>query len=374
MALVALVASLVLAAAFFDLSWDGLWYHQTAVYQMAHGWNPLRDPMHRFTPHLQDWLRHYAKGPWYVALALFETTHSIEWAKAAPWAAMTAVLFSVFAASLDFGMNKRTAAVVAALVSLNPVVVCELASYYVDGLLVSFLACSIAAMFRWFKRPNLLVATIAIVSAILCINSKFTGLVYLCFFCAAGGIYVLVKRRDLLLKYSAIQIISLVLGIFVFGYNPYVTNTVHRGHPFYPLMGTAAWPSHGQQGRDPVELYETPKNMKGRSRFVRFFYALFSHPGPQTFVNGENAILMRPFGIDWNDITVFRFHETRISGFGPLFSGALVIGLLLLPVALARRRIPRVIVILFAGTIISSLLISFCCGSGASEFCEVRLD
>jgi hypothetical protein len=69
-ALVVLGVSLFLSAAFFDLSWDGLWYHQTAVYQMAHGWNPLHDPLHRFAPSIQDSLRHYAKGPWYVALVL----------------------------------------------------------------------------------------------------------------------------------------------------------------------------------------------------------------------------------------------------------------------------------------------------------------
>ncbi len=36
--------SFLLAGAFYDMSWDGLWYHQTAVYQMAHGWDPLSDP------------------------------------------------------------------------------------------------------------------------------------------------------------------------------------------------------------------------------------------------------------------------------------------------------------------------------------------
>jgi hypothetical protein len=357
-ALGVMAISLLLAAAFFDMSWDGLWYHQTAIYQMAHGWNPLSDPMHGFTPHLQDWLRHYAKGPWYVDLALFQTTGNIEWAKAAPWMAMTAMFFAVFAASIDFGMKSLTAAVIATLVSLNPVVVCQLASFLVDCLLVSFLACFVAAMFRWFKRPNLLVNVVVIVSAILCINAKFTGLVYLCFACAAFGIYVLIKRRDLLFKYAAIQIVSLMLGIFLFGYNSYVTNTVHRGHPFYPLMGTTAWPSHAQQGRDPVELYETPKNMVGRNRYIRFFYALFSHPGPQVFMNGEDAILMWPFNIRWEDVTVFRFHEVRLSGFGPLFSGAFIIGILLLPVVLIQPGIQRVIVILFVGTIIISLSIS----------------
>ena len=48
-----LILALFLAASFFDMSWDGLWYHQTAVYQMSHGWNPIYDPMHSFVPHGQ---------------------------------------------------------------------------------------------------------------------------------------------------------------------------------------------------------------------------------------------------------------------------------------------------------------------------------
>ncbi len=105
MVVVAAIA-LFLAKSFFDMSWDGLWYHQTAVYQMSHGWNPLSDPLHSFAPHLQDWLRYYAKGPWYIALALFETTRDIEMAKAAPWLAIVATFFAVLAASIDSGISR----------------------------------------------------------------------------------------------------------------------------------------------------------------------------------------------------------------------------------------------------------------------------
>ena len=350
--------ALFLASAFFDMSWDGLWYHQTAVYQMSHGWNPLYDPMHNFAPHLQDWVRYYAKGPWYVALALFETTHNIEMAKAAPWIALMATSFAVFAVAIDFGMRWYKAALIAALVSFNPVVTCQLASYLVDGLLISFLACFIAAMFRWFQRPSLLVLMIAMMSAILCINAKFTGLVYLCFFVAAGGLYILIKRRDLLWRYITIQFVSILMGMVVFGYNPYVTKTIHRGHPFYPMLGTAAYPSLSQRGQDLIELYETPHNMVGRSRFVRFGYAIFSHPGPQTFLNGEDACLMWPFNARWEDVDVFRFHEVRISGFGPFFSGAFLIGLFLLGTAMVRPGISREIVILLSTAIILSVLVS----------------
>jgi hypothetical protein len=356
--LVVLAIALFLAKSFFDMSWDGLWYHQTAVYQMSHGWNPIYDPLHSFSSHLQDWLRFYAKGPWYIALALFETTHNIEMAKAAPWLALVATFSVVFAVSIDFGMSRSKAAIIAALVSLNPVVICQLASYLVDGLLISFLACFIAAMLSWFRHRNVQALMIAMIAAILCINTKLTGLVYICFFIAAGGLYVLIMRRDLLWRYAAIQVTFIVIGTAVFGYNPYVTNTIHRGHPFYPMLGTTAYPSLSQRGYDMIEIFETPHNMTGRNRFVRFAYSIFGHPGPQAFYNGENATLMWPFNIRWEDVSVFRFHEVRISGFGPLFSGALLIGLLLLVIAIVKIGKPSELYILFIATIILSLLVS----------------
>lgn len=356
-ALAVLGVSLILSAAFFDLSWDGLWYHQTAVYQMAHGWNPLRDPLHRFAPSLQDSLRHYAKGPWYVALALFQTAPHIEWAKPAPWMALAATFLAVAAAALDFGMRRRTAAVIAALVALNPVVVCQLASYLVDGLLISFLACYVAAVLRCFRRPSFLVHAVALTSAVLCINTKITGLVYLCFFCAAGGVYLLIRQRRLLPRYAAVQLASIALGVGVFGFNPYVTNMVDRGHPFYPWMGTAAYPSYGQRGQDPNERVETPKNMVGRNRLVRFAYGLFGRPGSQPFFGGADAHLMWPFDVGWKDFDIFYFHEVRISGFGPLFSGAFLIAVVLLAAAMVRPGLPREVVVLFVGVVIASLLV-----------------
>ena len=64
---------------------DGERYDQTAVYEMAAGWNPLRDPMHNFGRHTWNlWVLHYAKGPGYVALAIYAATGSIEVARPLP--------------------------------------------------------------------------------------------------------------------------------------------------------------------------------------------------------------------------------------------------------------------------------------------------
>ncbi len=350
--------SFLLAGAFYDMSWDGLWYHQTAVFQMAHGWDPLSDPMRSFVPHLQDWVRHYAKGPWYVALGFYALTGDIEVAKAAPWIALAAVFSAVMAASGDCGLRRRPGILVAALVSLNPVTVFELASYLVDGLMISFLGCFAAALFRWFRRPSPLVFWVMSASAFLCINTKFTGLVYLCFAAAAGGLYVIIVRRDLFVRYVTIQSALLLLGVLVFGFNPYVTNTIHRGHPFYPLMGTAEYPSHSEQGEDAIERWETPHNMLGRSRFFRLGYALFGRPGAQPFYPGENASLMVPFDVGRKDFEIYYFHDVRISGFGPLFSGAFLVSLALMVIAMLRPGFPRLALLLVGGTIILSLLIS----------------
>jgi hypothetical protein len=356
-ALAILGVSLLLSAAFFDMSWDGLWYHQTAIYQMARGWNPLRNPMHAFLPSLQDYVRFYAKGPWYVSLAIFQTARHIEWAKPAPWMALAASFLVVMAAALEFGMRRRTAVVIAALVALNPVVLCELASYLVDGLLISFMACYVAAVAVSFRRPSLQIHLVAAASMFLCINTKFSAIVFLCFFCAAGGLYLLFRQRRLLLRYTAVQLATVLLGVGLFGFNPYVTNTIHRGHPFYPWLGTAAYPSYVQRGRDPNEMYETPKNMVGRNRMVRFAYGMFGRPGAQPFFGGNDARLMWPFDVRWKDFQIFYFHEVRISGFGPLFSGAFLIALVLLAAALVRPGLPREVVILLTGAVVASLLV-----------------
>jgi len=45
---------------------------------------------------------------------------------------------AVFAAGLDWGLRRRHAAAIALVVSLNPVVMSELTTYMVDGILMDF--------------------------------------------------------------------------------------------------------------------------------------------------------------------------------------------------------------------------------------------
>ena len=353
-----IAGGLALAATFVDLSWDGQWYHQTAVYEMAAGWNPLGDPMHAFGRHSWNlWVLHYAKGPWYVALALYTATGSIEAAKATSAIAPAIALLVVLAAALDLGLERRWAILVALLTALNPVTTCGIVTYQVDGILVSLMACTVASGVCVLRRPHWLSALVVFVSAILCMNTKFTGLVYLCFFFLAGGLYCLWRRRDLALRYASLVVAVLVVGTVVLGFNPYVTNTVHRGHPFYPMQGSAAHPGLADRGRDPIELYETPRNMIGRGRMLRLAYGVFGKPGTPPYVT-KDAEFMWPFAATWRTFGLYYFHDVRIGGFGPLFSGALLLALALAAAGCARRVLPPSLVLLIGGAILASLLVS----------------
>jgi hypothetical protein len=355
----ALIAvSLAASAWYFDLSWDGQWYHQTAIYAIAQDWNPLADPMRDFTEHLKLAVRHYAKGPWYVAAAIYQTTGGIEWGKCPTILAWIAMGLAVMGASLDWGLSRQRSATLAALAVLNPAVVSELTTYMVDGIMMGFLTVVAAAVFSGLRRPRLDVLLAGLLAAIISINAKFTGLVFLCFVLAAGWLWCAIRRRDYLLRYTGLALLAGFLGIIVFGYNPYVTNVRNVEHPFYPVLGTTRFPSLTQLGREGIELHETPKNLMGRSRLYRLAYATFGRPGNQPYHKEPNATLMWPFTARPADLFYYRYHETRVAGFGPFFSGALLLSLGLGISTMFQRGPARWVMGLAAATILSSLLIS----------------
>jgi len=350
--------ALSLSAFYYDLSWDGQWYHQTAILAIARDWNPLADPMHPFASNLKLWVRHYAKGPWYMAAAIYDTTGHIELGKCINWLALAAMFLAVLAACLDGGLRRSRAIGIATIVAINPVVMSEVTTYLVDGIMISFLVVAAAAVFSGLRLPGMAIVVTGVAASIVAINAKFTGLVFLCFVYAAAGLWCLCRQREQLLSRIGRAVAAILLGACVWGFNPYVTNTLHVQQPFYPVLGSAKYPSLTQQGRQVIELYETPKNMVGRSRLVRFGYAIFGRPGNQPYQKGPNASLMWPFTARLGDLYAYKYHETRVAGFGPFFSGCLLLSLSLGVWLLIPRSPLRWALLLPSGAIVASLLIS----------------
>jgi hypothetical protein len=354
--------SLVLSAPFYDFSWDGQWYHQSGIIGIARDANPVYDPMGSFAhtlPHSQIYLRHYAKGPWYAAATIFAATGRIELGKCINWLILMAAFLGTLAACLDGGFRRSRALGIAAVVVVNPVALSELTTFLVDGVMVSALVLTVVATISALRRPRPAVVGTAVAASIVCINAKFNGLVYLCFALAAVGLWCLFKARQSLARLACISAAMLVLGTCVWGYNPYITNTLYRQQPFYPILGSANYPSLTQQGNDGNERFETPKNMVGRNPAIRFLYAIFSRPGNQPYREGKVALLMWPFTARPHDLYAYSFQDPRVSALGPYYSGCLVLsfalGVWLLFTSDASSRWMQA---LAAATIVASLLIS----------------
>src|SRR5208282_2295460 len=236
-------ASAWISRAFYDVSFDGQAYHQEGVYQLAHGWNPL------FTRYISPIsidqnvkLIHFTKGPWIIAAAMYRLTGRIETGKFANLL-LVAAAFSM-ALAVFTGLRTKLSAwpvAMAALVAANPVALCQLFTFYVDGQMASLLACLAALGFLSVADGNPWVNLLLLETAVLIIQVKFTGLVYVTIL-FAGFIALLGWQKRPLRKPVYVAVLALELGTLVFGMNPYVFNTLENGHPFYPFFGRGDFP------------------------------------------------------------------------------------------------------------------------------------
>jgi hypothetical protein len=360
--LVLVAGSLLISAFFYDLSFDGQWYHESGVIDIARNWNPLHDPMTTFASNQGDratCLRYYAKGPWYDEATIFAASGKIELGKCINWLMLAAAFLGTLGAGLSGGWRRGRAFAIAAVVAMNPVAMSEATSYMVDSVMVSSLILAIVATITGLRRPSPAVIAAGVAAAIVCINSKFNGLIYLCFMLAAVMVWCFFKARGRLVRVTYVAGGTLVLGACVWGYNPYVTNTVYMQQPFYPILGSAKHPSEVQQGHDGNEKYETPKNMVGRALPIRFFYSVFSRPSNPPYRDGKVAVLMWPFTARPYDLYAYTFHDPRVAGLGPWFSGCLVLAFALgVWLLIKLDASSRWLLALTAATIIASLLLS----------------
>ncbi len=350
--------SLLTASAFYDFSWDGLWYHHASIHFLQEGWNPFYQPDFEFKGCLETSVLHFAKGPWYISANIFSTFGNFEASKGINIVVMFAVYFLVYSTAREYQISSRKSHLISALIVLNPVMINELFSFLVDQLLISYLIIYVAAFIKWFKDKSIMSISLAACAAICLINIKFTGLI----FCAIASFFILVYlaiHYRYLIKHAIIgQAIAFVFGVLVFGYNPYVTNTVNWGHPLYPIINPGIEENAEEKAKNDMnEKHETPKNMVGKSTAYRFFFATFSRPGNAPFNNEKDAELMYPFMSNPSDWSVYRFHEARVSGFGPYFSGILLLSLILsIIISLKHKRYLIVLFLVSSGILFSIFL------------------
>lgn len=345
--------SLLIANYFYDVSYDGQAYHQEAIIQLKEGWNPYRQQLPDDV-NQAIWVNHYAKGMETIQACIYSTFDDIELGKSINimlWIASICIVLGLLQAFQSVG--SKTALLLSFLLASSTVVFNQLITFYVDGALSSCLLVLISLGVFIFLEEKLrsyhLLLIVFLVA--LMFNIKFTGIFYAGYFLA--GLCVLLaffKRWTELRSLMVISVAGAFVGLLI-GYNPYITNMIGFDHPLYPLMGP-----------DPADIMEinTPGWFMDKSEIECFFISLFAHTENRYPWFQDPIPLKIPFSIDKTDIVNASRVDTRLAGFGPFFSGILLVSLVFGGMLVATRQMGRLAVcgVLFLlALIILSLII-----------------
>jgi hypothetical protein len=317
------IAALFIAAAFLssqiiDTTIDGQGYHYTAMDSLSKGWNPVKQDFAVFGDRLDDsiWPQHYPKASWLFPAVQMAIGINGEWAKEQNITAMIAAFCLVMSLLMRLQLPACFAALGAVVIAGNPVVLVQLFTRMNDGLLYSSMVSFVAlSLFMICHRERYAITGVA-GALIFALNIKFSALPYL--FCFCGFLWLISLKASRLsgsLRTAAILACITIIGVAVIGYSPYVKNVTDKGHLFYPIIGN---PNvnilEGQRG--PImDTMSAPK---------RFLYSLLG----ETASGYESSLNMKfPFVTHASELRAAGGADTRITGFGPLFSGALFLGI-----------------------------------------------
>jgi hypothetical protein len=316
-----------------DVSTDGRHYHGESIWALDEGWNPVRDPPLRFAPgNPEIWSNSYPKASWVLEATVIKLGGDFESSKLVNAALMLASALIAFALLAEAGLGRWTSAVVAVVLALNPVASFELGSHMVDGIVASLCLMSIALALLWlWKGSRLAVIAPLGASILLLVNVKFTGVLVAVLIVggvlAIGGVAARLGWRRIV---GMLAVLGATVGVsvIVFGFNPYVTNTLRHDSPLYPVAGP--------NSRTIDERFFTG-SMRDQSSIERLVRSVTS-----SSVSGDEPHLKLPLTFTRSEWSVFRGSGARFGGFGPFFSGAFIlafIGALAVLVLLVRRRV-----------------------------------
>lgn len=110
------------------------------------------------------------------------------------------------------------------------------------------------------------------------------------------------------------------IGAIFVGYNPYVTNTFKHHNPFYPIPFLGSVSSVGGS-TELLSVQDVPANFHNKSSLIYLIRYVFSHQEVKT----KPTEFKIPFTFSSSELGAFHEPDARASGFGVLFSGAVVL-------------------------------------------------
>ena len=313
---VVVVVALLLGFVAYDYSYDSLTYHKPCIELLASGWNPVYDGT---APKIL-WIRHYARGQEMLAAVLIGAGIPFEASKAVNlmfFCGVTALLYASLRITFTALTAKRAWIVTAALMC-NPAVLSQLFTFYNDQYLYSeaISLCALATII-WNKRRERISGLIpfwlmAGGVTVLAVNTKFTHFFFASIIWLVIILLYLWKSDRKLAGHAFVTaFVSVLAGLLLVGFNPYITNWITTGDPLYPLLS----------GKVDIMTNNTPDMLKGLDRVTAFLKAQLSTP------DTEWGVVLLKISPRW---LVWPSYDARILGFGSLFIPIILVSLLLL--------------------------------------------
>jgi hypothetical protein len=359
--LVSVLTCIIVAGFFYDVSFDGQWYHQETVYRLKQGYNPVRQiiptppdelfgnsytscvgvdaknikPLARPTENLKFInINNFSKGSEVVEAAIYSLTNRIETGKALNGILLIAgFLLGLFVLHQLPGLNIGYKWLLAGILAFNPIAITQLFSFCVDGNLACILLLLLALGVLLFINPKGIYLFMFAGVLSLVITVKFTGFVFAGIFCFGLLVILLAfKKRQALIKAGLAGAIATIIAVFCMGFNPYITNITQKHDPFYGL----------QQTRDELANI-TPPLFKPLNRVQKFFFSITAHQGWHSADKPSLSHVPKiPFTLNKEDIREAADAQQPFSGFGPFFSGILFITLAMfvLPLFIVNKKQP----------------------------------
>lgn len=330
----------------FDQTWDGAAYHKTAVGLLKEGWNPLYNTAFEFNeksgilPYAGynpvKYAEAYPKASWYIAASIYYITGNIECGKA------YTLFFSAitYFITLEFFLRKTNSQikgrVFAVLAALNPMVLAQMHSYYVDGLtgciLIMLMIESLTLLdddFKGEQKKHLLILGALIIWGC---NLKFSTLAFTAFTCIVVFLFSTYYHKEdkkYIGKLFGFYSGTASFSVIVVGSNPYVTN-IHRYKDIF----------YGFSNMMNADSLEADFGVKGLGRAGRAVASLFGRMSHGCYTSlGE--LLKVPFTYDKSEIDYYSYVDLRVSGSGIFFSGVFVVSLGIILFMLIKKKLNK---------------------------------
>lgn len=340
--IVALLTSVIsynLAITYFDLSYDGQGYHQETIYLLKNGWNPVFEE----TTVFRSWIKNYQKGNEIIQSNIYFLTDKIEAGK------MINILFiyigfaSIYVFLSTLKIKNLYKWIVSFIVVLNPVVFTQVFTNYIDANWYLTLVIAISSLCTYFiDRKPIGLITFILSSVIFC-SLKLTSIpVFIVITVFAFSYQFFFQQKKIVFPFVTIFLLSVTCNI-----HPFITNVKNGYHILHPFAGSK---------KSDILNQNIPEVLLNKNRIERLLISLFSETS-----NGIKAIhyegLKIPFQI--NKANLYLSYDTRLGGFGFLFSGILVLSFLLLLYLLLLNKqnfLKKVVLFVLVGLLCTILI------------------